>query len=264
MNKLEENSINKRIDEKIENGYQLDLGQIIDNSFEIFKKIVWTAGFGYLLVGLVMTLLILVGITFLDPAQLDYIKEIAEEVSKDPAFLDKNPEIMSYYMTIIIAVSLLFVPLNAGFLNLCHLAKTNQKFTVLNIFDFYKFKYIKDLIIGTLLISLVSVSITSLLEMANLKLVAFVIQISLSLFTVLFMPLIIYGQQNFLNAIIKSAKLVVKYPFTILGAIIIGVIFAFLGLIALCIGILFTFSFVNCINYSLYENIVSFENEPIN
>ena len=261
MNKLEVDNTNKRIDERIENGYQLDLGQIIDNSFEIFKKIVWTAGFGYLLVGLVTTLLVLVGMTFLDPAQLDYIKEIAEEISKDPTFLDRNPEIMSYYMTIIIAISLLFVPLSAGFLNLCHLAKTNQKFTVLNIFDFYKFKYIKDLIIGTLLISLISVSITSLLEMANLKLVAFVIQISLSLFTILFMPLIIYGQQNFLNAIIKSAKLVVKYPFTILGAIIIGAIFALLGFIALCIGVLFTMSYLNCIYYSLYENIVGFENE---
>jgi hypothetical protein len=264
MNKLEVNNTNKRIDERIENGYQLDLGQIIDNSFEIFKKIVWTAGFGYLLVGLVMTLLVLLGMTLLDPTQLDYIKEIAEEISNDPTFLEKNPDIMSYYMTVVIAVSLLFVPLNAGFLNLCHLAKTNQKFTVLNIFDFYKFKYIKDLIIGTLLLSLISVSITSLLEMANLKLVAFVIQISLSLFTVLFMPLIIYGEQNFLNAIIKSAKLVVKYPFTILGAIIIGVVFAMLGFIALCIGILFTFSYINCIYYSLYESIVGFENEKTN
>ena len=133
MNKLEVNNTNKRIDERIENGYQLDLGQIIDNSFEIFKKIVWTAGFGYLLVGLVMTLLVLLGMSFLDPSQIDYIKEIAQEVSKDPEFLEKNPDIMSYYMTVVIAVSLLFVPLNAGFLNLCHLAKTIQQFSFLNI-----------------------------------------------------------------------------------------------------------------------------------
>lgn len=259
MNTLEKNNINKRIDEKIENGYQLDLGQIIDNSFEIFKKIVWTAGFGYLLIGLVMTLFVIVGISFLDATQLDYIKEIAEEISKDPAFLEKNPEIMSYFMTIILGISLLFVPLNAGFLNLCHLAKTNQKFTVFNIFDFYKIRYIKDLILGTLVLSVVSVAIRSAFEMANLKLVAFVIHISLSLFTILFMPLIIYGQQSFLNAIIKSAKLVVKYPFTILGAIIIAIIFALLGFIVLCIGILFTISYVNCIYYSLYESIVGFE-----
>jgi hypothetical protein len=262
MNTSETNSTNKRIDEKIENGYQLDLGQIIDNSFEIFKKIVWTAGFGYLLVGLVMTLFVILGISLLDAGQIDYFEEIAAEISEDPAFLEKNPNLMSYYMSIIIGFTLLFVPLNAGFLNLCHLAKTNQKFTVLNIFDFYKIKYIKDLIIGTLIMSLISVAISSALEMANLKIVAFVIQVSLSLFTVLFMPLVIYGQQNFLNAIIKSAKLVVKSPFTILGAIIIAVIFALLGFIGLCIGILFTISYVNCIYYSLYESIIGFEEEP--
>jgi hypothetical protein len=263
MYKLQEDSINKRIDEKIENGYTLDLGQIIDNSFEIFKKIIWTAGFGYLLVGLGITLLVLLGMTFLDPAQLDYLKEIVQELSKDPAFLEKNPDIMNYYLTIIIVISLLFVPLNAGFLNLCHLAKTNQEFTILNIFDFYKFKYIKDLVIGTLLISVVSIIITTLLEMANLKLVAFVIQISLSIFTALFMPLVIYGKQNFLNAIIKSAKLVVKYPFTILGAIIIGGVFAILGFIALCIGVLFTLSYINCVYYALYESIVGFEDNKV-
>jgi hypothetical protein len=262
MNTSETNSTNKRIDEKIENGYQLDLGQIIDNSFEIFKKIVWTAGFGYLLVGLVMTLFVILGISLLDAGQIDYFEEIAAEISEDPAFLEKNPNLMSYYMSIIIGFTLLFVPLNAGFLNLCHLAKTNQKFTVLNIFDFYKIKYIKDLIIGTLIMSLISVAVSSALEMANLKIVAFVIQVSLSLFTVLFMPLVIYGQQSFLNAIIKSAKLVVKSPFTILGAIIIAVIFALLGFIGLCIGILFTISYVNCIYYSLYESIIGFEEEP--
>uniref|UniRef100_UPI00404B79E4 hypothetical protein n=1 Tax=Flavobacterium sp. TaxID=239 RepID=UPI00404B79E4 len=263
MNKLEENNINKRIDEKIENGYELDLGQIIDNSFEIFKKIIWTAGFGYLLVGLVTTLLVLVGISFLDPAQLDYIKEITEKISKDPTFLEKNPEILNYYMAFIIVITAFFTPINAGFLNLCHLAKTNQKFTILNIFDFYKLKYATNLILGTLFISAVSLLFTTLLEMVNLKLVAFVIQISLSLFTVLFIPLIIYGNQNISNAIIKSAKLVVKYPFTILGAIIIAVIFAFLGFIALCIGILFTFSYINCIYYSLYNSIIGFENKEM-
>lgn len=90
MNKLEANNTNNRIDERIEKGYDLDLGQIIDNSFEIFKKIVWTAGFSYLLVGLVMTLLVLLGMSLLDPAQLDYIKEIAQEVSIDPEFLEKK------------------------------------------------------------------------------------------------------------------------------------------------------------------------------
>jgi uncharacterized membrane protein len=251
--------MNNRIDEKIQKGYELELGQIIDNSFEIFKKIVWTAGLGYFLVTIFMLSLIVLGMTFLDPSQLDYIKEI----SQDPAFLENNPDIMGYYLVFIIVVGSIFVPLNAGFLNLCHLAKTNQQFSILNIFDYYKSKHVKDLIIGTLILTIFSTIITTLLDFANLKLVGFVIQMSISLFTILFIPLIIYGNQNFSNAIQKSIKLVVKYPFTILGALVIGIVFAMLGMIAFCIGILFTLPYINCIYYSLYESIVGFEEEKI-
>ena len=227
MEKINIENVDKRIDEKIENGYELDLGQIIDNSFEIFKKIVWTVGLGYFLVTVFMLTIAVLGMYFLDPSQLDYVKEIRQ----DPSFLENNPEIMGYYLGVIIVVGAIFVPLNAGFLNICHLAKINQQFSVLNIFDYYKSKYAKDLIIGTLLLTIFSTIIITLLDFANLKLVGFVIQISISLFTILFMPLIIYGNQSFSNAIKKSIKLVVKYPFTILGALVIGIVFAMLGLI---------------------------------
>ena len=251
MNTVKDNEINN----KIENGFELDLGKIIDNSFEIFKKVVWTAGFAYLLFGLLISFLVIFGMTFIDQSQLEQLKESIQ----DPNFLKENPEIMGYYMVILIIAGALFAPLNAGILNLCHLAKTNQPFSISSIFNYYRSKYFIDIIVGTLIISIISIGTSTALGFLNLDLVGTVIQVSISLFTILFLPLIIFGNQNFSNAIQKSIKLVVKSPFTILGAIIIAGIFSILGLLALCIGMFFTLPFVNVMNYCLYDSIIGFE-----
>lgn len=249
--------MNTKIDDKIENGYELDLGKIIDTSFDIFKKIVWTAGFAHFLIVLVVGMLAVLGMSFIDESQLEQFKNM----SQDPNFLHSNPEIMGYYIGATVLFGVLFSPINAGILNLSHLAKTNQEFSISNIFDYYRSKYLKDIIIGTILISLANIAVTTSLDLLNLKLVGFVLQISISLFTVLFLPLVIYGDLSFATAIKKSVQLVIKSPFTIIGAIIIATVFALLGLIALCIGILFTLPFINIMYYCLYDAIVGFEKE---
>lgn len=256
MNTTQENKVNEIIEDKINNGYEIDLGNIIDNSIEIYKKVALKAGLGYFMIfGIVILIAMTVSLSLIDNSNLEEFKEI----SQDPNYFYKNPTILAWFIIGGLLINILFIPLNAGFLNLCHLAKTNQEFTTANIFDYYKSKYLKDLIIGSLLIAIVTTALTTVLDMSNLKIVSFVIQISFALFTFLFLPLVIYGNQSFGNAIKKSLQLVMKSPFTILGAMIIGILFILVGLIGLCIGILFTIPFYSCISYTLYESIIGFE-----
>ncbi|WP_320815679.1 hypothetical protein [Flavobacterium sp.] len=252
------NEINNKIEDQIKNGYDLDLGIIIDKSLAIYKKVVWKAGLGYILVfGIVMIIGLILAMTIQDETLLEQFKEI----SQDPNFLYKNPTLLAYLLIGGLIINMIFIPLNAGFFNLCHLANTNQEFTTLNIFDFYTSRYLKNLVIGSLLIAVVTTSLTTVLDMVNLKIVSFIIQISFTLFTILFVPLVIYANQSIGNAIKKSIQLVMKSPFTILGALIIGILFLLAGLLGLCIGILFTIPFISCIQYTVYESIVGFENE---
>ena len=256
MNSTKENKTNQIIDDKINNGYELDLGNIIDNSIEIYKKIVWKAGLGYFMIfGIIILIAMTISLSLIEGSNLEEFKEI----SQDPNYFYKNPTILAWFIIGGLIINILFIPLNAGFLNLCRLARTNQEFSTANIFDYYKSKYLKDLIIGSLLIAIVTTVLTTVLDMSNLKIVSFVIQISFALFTFLFLPLVIYGNQSFGNAIKKSIQLVMKSPFTILGAMIIGILFILVGLIGLCIGILFTIPFYSCVIYTLYESIIGFE-----
>lgn len=261
MNSTEENKINTVINDKINNGYVIEIGSIIDSSLEIFKKIVWIAGLGYFLVFSLLIIIALIAVNqFVDPEQ---IKEFTE-LMKDPSFLENNPNIILYNAIAIVSMGIIFAPLNAGFLNLCRLAHSNKEFSISDLFKYYSNKKAIDLIVGTLIISLLSFGFSIALELANLKLVSFVISISISLFTLLFIPLILFADQNFSQALSKSIKLIIKSPFTVLGAMIIGVLFALVGLIALCIGMLFTLSFIACVQYTVYEKIIGFEEETIN
>ncbi len=261
MNSTKENKINVIIEEKINSGYTIDLGTIIDSSLETFKKIVWIAGLGYFLVFSLLTIIALIAVNqFVDPEQLREFTELIQ----DPTYLENHPNIFLYNFIAIVGIGIIFAPLNAGFLHLCRLAHYNKTISISDLFIYYSSKKAIDLIIGTLIVSLISFIISMGLELANLKLVSFVVSISISLFTFLFIPLIIFANQNFSQALSKSIKLVVKSPFTILGAMIIGILFALAGLIALCIGILFTISFMYCIQFNLYEKIIGFEDELTN
>ncbi len=261
MNSTKENKVNEIIEDKINNGYDLDLGNIIDSSLETFKKIVWIAGLGYFLVFSLLVIIALVAVNqFVDPDQL---KEFTELI-QDPTYLENHPNLLLYNFIAIVGIGIIFAPLNAGFLHLCRLAHLNKTLSIGDLFTFYTSRKSIDLIIGTLIVSLISFAISMGLEMANLKLVSFVVSISISLFTFLFIPLIIFADQNFSQALSKSIKIIVKSPFTVLGAMIIGILFALAGLIALCIGILFTISFMYCIQFNIYEKIIGFEEDANN
>lgn len=166
MNTKTDNNINKVIDDKIKNGYEIDLGNIVDTSLENFKKIVWVAGLGYFLVFALLIILTIIGVSqFVNPEEL---KELSE-LLKDPTYLENNPNFHLYNFITIVGIGILFAPLNAGFINLCRLADENKSISISNLFIYYGNRKSIDIIFGTLLVSLISFGISLGLELANLN-----------------------------------------------------------------------------------------------
>ena len=121
-----------RIDQKVQNGYSLDLGKIIENSFETYKKTFLISGVAIILIGIVAIILyagyfgILYG-----------FGNFAETITQIEAnALNTTTQIINGIVGALFGA--LFAPILAGFIYVNHLAKTNKEFGISTFFDFYK------------------------------------------------------------------------------------------------------------------------------
>lgn len=242
-----------RIDQKVQNGYSLDLGKIIENSFETYKKTFLISGVAVIIIGIVAIVLYAgyFGILY----GFGNFTETMTQIEANT--LNTTTQIIN---TIVVSIfAALFAPISAGFLYVNHLAKINKEFGLSTFFDFYKSDKLKDIVINQLIITLAVNSIATFFLISNLQIIGVLIQILIPLFTIFSIPLIVFGEQNYMDAIIKSAKLFVKQPLIIIVALIIGAIGSMVGFIALCIGIFFTFPYYFSVLYATYENGIGLE-----
>lgn len=242
-----------KIDQAITHGYSLDLGTVIERAFENYKKIALLGGLSYLLIALVAA-----GIAFTLVATLLGAADITETLSNfDPT--DFSVVGIIIYTLIMILISGLASPINAGFLKMAHLAENNKEFSIGTIFDYYKTVFFKDLFIAASLLSLLNLGVTFLFDFLGYPILGAVVTYIIAFFTLLYLPLIVFGNQNGIDAIFKSFQLVIKQPFIIFVLAIIGIVGVFIGLIGLCIGIFFTIPFMNSLVYTIYSTAIPTE-----
>ena len=176
-----------RIDQKVQNGYSLDLGKIIENSFETYKKTFLISGVAIILIGIVAIILyagyfgILYG-----------FGNFAETMTQIEAnALNTTTQIINGIVGALFGA--LFAPILAGFIYVNHLAKTNKEFGISTFFDFYKSPALKDIIISQVIITVALNAIATLLIITNHQFIAFFVQLIIYLLTYFTMPLIIFG-----------------------------------------------------------------------
>lgn len=236
------------IDNKVQNGYSLYLGKILDNSFETYKKTFLVSGVAVIIIGII-GIFIYAGYFGL----LYGFSNFTEAMTQIQAnALDATTQIINTIFGSIFAA--LFAPITAGFIYVNHLAKTNKEFGLASFFDFYKSNKLKDIVVSQLIITLVINSLAVIFVITNHQFIGLLFQILLPLFTFFTIPLLIFGEQNFMDAIIKSAKLFIKQPLLIFVAFLIGAIGSVVGIIVLCIGLFFTLPYYFSVVYATYEN----------
>lgn len=246
-----------RIEEINKNGYALDFGNVFNHAFENYKKIALYAGLIIFVFFVLLSLLafgILIAI-FGAPAVVDFLK---------PENL--QPENISITTLLIIAgasalTSCLLSPFPAGLIKMAYCAERDEEFHVSTMFEFYKAPYFKELFVATFLVSITSSIISTIINYAEIPALGFVVTVTVSLFTILMIPLIIFGKLKAVEAIQTSILIVSKQPLVLLGLIIIGSIATLVGFIGCCIGIFFTLPFIYSLHYAIYSEIIGFETE---
>lgn len=251
------NTTTNKVDLKIQNGYTLDLGTLIDESFNTFKKTFLISGVVMILLGIVF--LVIYGAIF---ALVFGFSDITSFLTQ----LQLNQTSTLGMITTLLVSTIpagLFAPITAGFINANHLAKNNQEIGINVFFDFYKSKFFKDIFISYVIIGFTTGIINVGLQLLDLNFLSFIFQGIISLFTVFTLPLIIYANENYEKAIIKSMQLFIKQPILIFVALLLAFIGVLLGLIALCIGVIFTAPYMYSMMYAIYNQAIGFEEKSV-
>lgn len=253
----------RRLEEIRQSGYPLDLGDAINDIFESYKKIA-------LLAGAVILLLIIVAVVvfgglaavFVGVATLtETFTDLGKGVPLSSTFLLGN------LVASIIGAGLI-APVSAGIIQMAHNASLNEDFDFGTAFVHYKTEYFKELFISAALITLVGSGLSTFTQILALNnpslmivasIVGWFISVLVPIFTLLTIPLIIFGKLNAMEAIKGSMMLVSKNFWVILLLVIIFSIFAMLGLVALCIGIIFTLPVYYAMQYVIYKKAMPIE-----
>lgn len=242
-------------------GFKLNFEAVFSEGFQIWKKVTLPILGGLFIVG------IPAGLFFGAMYPLIMGFSYAELIS----IMQENPMLMSKMTTglvpqlktsgLSLVLVLLFSPMYGGFIKLCHEADTTGNTNFGTLFSYYKAPYFINLAVAGLLVALIStlpgVFIQQIPIVGGLIYYPFIIIISI--FTVYVNSLIIFADASPIDALQTSFKLASKNVGMLAAIIVVSSLVVFLGLVACCIGIVFTMSFMYVMYYLVYKQTIGFE-----
>lgn len=157
----------------------------------------------------------------------------------------------------------LISPLLAGLIKMAYCAERDEEFHVSTIFEYYNAPYFKELFIATLLISLFGSGLVTACNYAGVELLGLLITATISFFTIMTIPLIIFGELKAIDAISSSFVIVLKQPLVLFGLIFVSYLASMVGFIGCCIGIFFTLPFTYSMYYAMYSEIIGFDDDEL-
>lgn len=245
--------MNQKIEEKKQNGYSLDIGEVISQSFENFKKIALNAGLATLIVSLVLIALVFGGI--------GVFFGFSDLTSNMAGFHVSNFSTTTLVLYVIgtSLVGAVMYPFTAGIIKMAHEAEMGREPGMSVAFDHYKSEYFKNLFLTGLILGFVTNFIAVIFQYLHLDIIGTLATYIIAFLGVFAIPLVIFEKNEPTEAILNSFALVIKQPFVILIALFVSVIIAMVGIIALCIGIFFTVPVIYSTQYILFKNAVGVE-----
>jgi magnesium-transporting ATPase (P-type) len=231
----------------------LDLGETINEAFEIWKKTALMGGLAFMFLMLILTVLTFVGVGYFFNA-----KELPELMKNfNPEALSSNG--MLIYFGIIIGFTVLISPFVAGMLKMAHDADHNEEVTFSSIYHYVNSPQFLDIALATTVISIFSVGLSLLLKsiFPNVlgEILGFILSYSVSILTFIAIPLVIFKSLNFIDAIKLSCSTILNNFFTVLLLMIVAGLFSAVGILAFCIGLFFTIPFAYAMQYSIYKRL---------
>ena len=248
---------------KISDARALDFGDILNESLQLFKK-TWLQGFLFFLILIVIMMPILMAIYI--PMYLS----IMDQIQNGGLGADAAGNWIYYqgytfrFLIIGLAglISLVSVPVTAGFYGIVHKIDTSQDYGFKDFFHFFKKDYVMKIVaiaVFSLVVGLINFGIEKTLPQLLASLVNAVISGVFSIYTMLLVVFMAYNPELDVASIFNlSFNLGAKKFWLILGLLIVTGIIGFLGIIACFIGALFTFPIVYLPVYLVYKEVIGF------
>ena len=245
----------KRIEDLRNHGYELDFTNTFNVAFEAYKKMA-------LIAGAVIIIIALIGAVLFGGAAISAfgLSQISESMI-DFKVQNLSSAWVALYVVGMAAFSGVSAVITAGLIKMAHNAYTTGETSMGTAFQYFKDSHFGDIFIAGFVIALGTGGVSTALELSGVPIVGGIIGFIISVFAVMSIPLIIFADLKAIDAITTSFSLVSKNALLILALIIISIIIACVGFIALCIGIFFTLPFVYAMYYSIYVNAVGIEDD---
>ena len=254
----------EQVQEIKKHGYHLDIGEVISQTFENYKKIALLSG------GIIIVLVIIFFVLALGVGAILGLAINFTDFLTDYSVGNFSAAVLLTKMGATVLVSGLIAPVTAGIMQIAHNAETNKDFDFSTAFTHYKSKYFKDLFLATIIITFTSSAFETIIQLSHLYffdyiltsllgIISFVFSMLVTLFTLLTIPFIIFGNLSAMEAIKASIVTVSKRFWIILLIMIICFLCAMMGIFALCIGIFFTMCIYISAQYIIYRNAIPME-----
>ena len=232
---------------------KIDLGKAINETFEIYKKIAVTGGLAFMAITIIVIAFVGVGISaFVD---LDKFSETMKTFNPDTLSIQGK----LIYLGIVVLFSVLISPFNAGMLKIAEQADKNETVEFSSLFKYVNSKYYLDIILFSAILVIISVGSSMILKsiLPNFigSALGFMISFFITTITFIGIPLIIFKEMNFIDALKYGVSNILSQFFIVFLLIILAQIAAFIGIFLFCFGIFFTFPFYYAMQYVIYKNI---------
>lgn len=246
----------EQIEDIKKDGYSIDFSTVFTYAFENYKKIALYSGL-IILVFSILAFIVIMGLATvvygIQALSEDFIKNFENQ---------KLTYLEQLVSTVAVAVvSAIFAPLGAGFLKMADCADKDEEFNVSTIFTYYKAPYFFQLFSLAFLLAIVSTGISYALDSTGIMFLGGGVSIMISFFTYFAIPLVIFGNLKAIDAIKSSIIVVSKNPLIIFVLFIVGFLGSLVGLVACCIGVIFTVIFNTSVTYATYFSIFTEEEQ---
>ena len=247
------NTVKNRIEEIKKQGYNFDFSVTFNHAFETYKKIAAMAGLAFMLFAILLSIIVIIYIS----TSLDW-----QQISQNPEqFKITNFSTIGLisYAAAMVLLTAISVPLSAGMMKMCYDSDKGDEVAFGTAFQYFSGHYFVDLFLAGLLLGGLNVGLSILFELIDYAVLGTIITVLISIFTILFIPLIIFGNLRPVEALKASIIVVSKELLMVFLLIIIGYIIGFCGIIACCVGLFFTMPILYAIQYSIYIHSVGIE-----
>ena len=251
----------ERLQQISRQGYHLDFGAIFNMGFTIWKRVTIPILGATLLMAIPAAAIYFLSMPWVYGMDIMELAELRRNSPNEYIYIINSTEVRLKLLSIISIVGVLLGPLQAGFYRMCYEADYIGYSDLSSAFVYYKFKYWSRILVVNFSVFVLTTLPAFLLGFLGpiVPILNIPYILTLHIFTLLAVPLIIFGDATPLQAIKYAFRLGAKGFFPLVGFSIIAFLLAFLGALACCIGIFFSISYVYVIYYLAYRQAIGFE-----